>query len=355
MKLHPAEEDAIVRMSQRFSAARVDFVHSKYTPDWSEKQGRTLAISAKLKGIKDLVIDGHDGSILLQVLQLACHLLPQAEVCKMKFQCNIKDKRRFQNAVRDHFSTAPFQLAKCDFLTDLHVEHCYNKFLSRVLLESKHLKRLSIEDATYNSRSFNINGTSVWELVTFKLEKSLQWLLETQPNIETINFDCGNFLNEISHDHLHKFRVLVRDEYKDSPENMDNISVSFGREVPEDIDSFESNVLAFFERETNIPGLKNSHTIKHLYFGSSKWVRTGATLSDEFILNAIEKTPNIESFEIRIARTVEEIKRTIDRSGLNLDIKIHGTDGGRRFVRDGGEYSSEEDEADENMIEDEDL
>jgi F-box domain len=171
MKLHPAEEDAIVKMSQRFSAARVDFVHSKYTPDWSAKQGRTLAISAKLKGIKDLVIDGHEGSILLQVLQLACHLLPQAKVCKMKFQRDREVNWRTRNAVRDHFSTASFQLAKCDFLTDLQVEHCCIDFLTRVLLESKHLKRLSIEDGTFHSESFNINGTSVWELVTFKLEK----------------------------------------------------------------------------------------------------------------------------------------------------------------------------------------
>jgi hypothetical protein len=188
-------------------------------------------------------------------------------------------------------------------------------------------------------------------------------LLETQPNIETINFDRGDYLNEISHDHFHKFKVLVRDEYKDAPENMD-VFCSFGGEVPEDIDSFESNVLAFFERETNIPDLKNSHTITHLRFGSSKWVRTSATLSDEFILNAIAKTPNIEFFKIRIARTVEEIKRTIDRSGLNLKIEIQGTDGGRRYDRDGTEndveHSSEEDEADEDesdedMVEDEDL
>jgi hypothetical protein len=383
--MDPEEEEAIVKMSRRFSAARVDFVVGRSNPDWSAIQKRILAISAKLEGIKDLVIDGHQGLILPQAILLACHLLPQVEVCKMKFQRDSQINGYSSALLRQHFSTDSFRLAKYDSLTDLKVEHCDSEFLTHVLLKSKNLKRLSIEDDYLFT--LKINNTSVWVLVTFNLEKldlfikepikfesfkgfltkqtnlreitigeskfDFKSLVETQPNIKTINTDRVAFLDDIPHEHFHKFKIFVGDEQRDAPGNVFMESF-FGSYVPENIDSFESNVLAFLDRDTNIPGLKNSHMITKIIVGSTNWVKTGATLSDEFILNVIAKTPNITYFETRFARTVGEIKRTIDRSGLNVSFyEIRGTDGVRRIHRNGLEqdygFSSEDEETDEDV------
>jgi hypothetical protein len=373
MKVDPADEEAIVRCieSRRFSAARVDFVNDEHTQsDYLSKQEKLVAIAAKLEGIRDLVIDGAKTSKVLETLQLACRLLPQAKICKIMFDNRYDDYRISHDYPSFHDDRLPaeiFQLAKCDLLTDLQLKNC-NSFPARVLQESKNLKRLTIKAEFFEPDDFIINGTSVWKLVTFKLEYfskislcieepeiyeflneflpnqtdlreisiagfNFKLLLELQPNIEIVNVDDQDFqLDGIPFEQFHKFRMME----KDDPDVMMSNSL-YGPNDPDDINEFEAKILAFLDRDTTIPGIKNGQTFYSLFIGSSRWIRDGTTVSDEFILNAIAKMPNIGKIEIRMAKTTEEIKRTVDRSGKNLKMWITGTDTYRFFNRVGAE------------------
>lgn len=252
LKLHLADKKAIKKCieSRRFSAARLDIIG---TDNWAIQKG-FLEIAEQLEGIKDLVINCPNTSKKLETLQLlTTYLLPQTETCKIIFKNDeFRSTRTKLSSAWNFSSTEILQVAKCDFLTDLHVVNCNFSLLTHVLLQSKNLKRLTIEDGTFFSEVINTNGTSAWKLLTFKLKKlellgkhivigetfkeflkdqtdlreisirgdfNFNLLLELQPNIEIINLSAHSSwptaMGKMPHQLLHKFRLIVEAAHRD--------------------------------------------------------------------------------------------------------------------------------------------
>lgn len=354
--------------SRRFPAARLVF--NDVFEDFLPNQNRALSLVQALKGIRDLTIAVTKISSSEHFLQTLSHLLPQAKNCKIKCICLATDEL---TPAQSEFWHDRFQLAPCNLLTDLHVENCDIGFLSRVLVESINLKCLSIDSYNFTPENLVVKGASVWQIVRFKLQKiellrgeialgetfkeflagqtdlremslegldsDFKSLLQLIPNIMKIyvydSMDMGSFpLNQ-----FHKFGLLAKEmgisRITELPEYTTS-NCKFPFFAHDDVCAIESKFLAFLDRDTNIPGLKNGQVITQLEIGSQNWIDEGATFSEDFILNIISRMPNLEELKIYSAQTIEEIKGTINRSSEThiTKLDISGTDGMRVFNAD---------------------
>jgi F-box-like len=365
VNLKPADREAILQCinSRRFSAARLEIIdlyddNTQYT-----NQLEILSIAERLEGIKDLTINGNPLSFnIRQVIQITSQLLPQAKICKIKcisYDSDTSSDFSYEFSL-DHSVVDDFQLQQCDFLTDLQADNCDPVFLSRVLLEAKNLKRLSIETSV-DLEEYTVKGTSVWKIVNFKLETielsgiitigdtfldflanqtelrslsiersdiEIKTLFEINPQIKSFNvgLSLSMELGNIPLDQLHKLRVWKKDEFDDQ-----DVFCQFASNAPNDVCAFESNFMEFLNRDTSIAGLKNSEVITHIKIGNQSWINAGVTVSDGFIPTLIRKS-RARSLEIWTSKTMEEIDTKINMRNKNYPkLVIHGTDGVRIF------------------------
>jgi hypothetical protein len=357
INLDPAEEKKIVECieSRRFSAARL-FIDNTVK---EASKSRVISISKSLEGIRDVQIVGPSYLERDHFLQLTTHLLPQAKKCKIK--CNASflwdsDPNIDTLFVHNGFPHDPFQLSSCVFLTDLEVENCNIAFLSRVLLESKNLKRLSIKTSEFRSEKCTIEGTSVWQLVTFKLQKieflgrwifldktfnkflaaqtdlremsitclvfHFESLLQFLPDTTSINVGDSTVIQGIQPGQLHKFRLLAEHQHRDKPELKCDLELD-----DPDVNALESSLLNFLDRDTSIPGLKNGQVLRKLRIGEYSWLTNGTVVSEEFIQSLFSKIPNVREFGLWSAIPNEEIKRMIDRNGSFDKVEVSGING----------------------------
>lgn len=380
-----ADENAILKCidSRKFSAARLNIVK---TPIKSLTGPVKLPmIAVKLRGVEDLQISDDCVFMTPRFILLVSHLLPKVKVCKIDcahFMNSISKSPsddELSIAVRKFYSDKE-SLAPCHLLTDLEAKDCDVDFLSRILMKSKNLKRFSVEGDEFESEQFITNGTPIWQRVTFKLEKlelfghkmrlgatfinfmarqkdlremslsaiefDLMYLFELNRNIKSVNIGSSieTDMSSIPTHQLHKFKMLAK-VGQDFPIH---VHCKFAFNAPRDIKAFERSFLAFLDRDTNIPGLKNCQVITHLEIGGEYWIDAGVALSDGFISKIIGKTPKARWITIGSAKTIEEIKRAIDKSGHSFGrIDIIGTDGNKAFNSDGNEIEESESDSDE--------
>jgi hypothetical protein len=367
-KFQLGEEEAMKKCieTRKFSAACLCLASHL------ERLETFLSVIAKLGAIEDLAIHGSLFDINEikedQLLQLIS-LISKAKVCFIYDLSNVFSRLTHRYT---------FQPIQCDLLTDLQLGNGDVNFISQLLVGSKNLKRFSLDTELFTSKKFKIDGTTVWQLVSFQLEsleisaeiikidKTFKVFLANQVNLQEISiagedFDFSQllefsnikrinvgmlkkngviFMSSIPHDQLFKFRLWWKQFQTENAYG----KVFYTTEAPEDISEYQANIMRFLDSDTDTPGIKNGQVIASLLIGNLNWIQNGVAFSDEFIRDLINKIPNLATLLIQSAKTVEEIKESVLASGKEIRLThVIGTDGNQTFGSGGRECLFERD------------
>lgn len=166
-------------------------------------------------------------------------------------------------------------------------------------------------------------------VVDAKVAVELFGVLFQLPSLTTINIVSTVYLEKrywllvtdlssVPHRHLEKFRFWT--SWIGYTQKNSKHRWVYAPEAPlNDVAEFERNIIAFFDSDSDVPGLKNSDVIQSMSIGDYSWLLARLKLSKEFVANLFTKHKNCHHFEIYHLSSTPKINKVIDEIGRQFE------------------------------------